>query len=176
MQQGLNQFLKDVERRAYRMAFIATHNRDEALDIVQDAMMKLAQKYAHKPPDQWPPLFYRILQHRITDWYRRRKIERGIRGLFGLNSEDEEQSNTPEIADEADEPSKNLDNHQSMHKLDEILHQLPLRQQQAFLLRTWEGLNVSDTAKIMGCSSGSVKTHYSRAIHTVRQKLEGHWP
>ncbi len=159
------------------MAYIATGNREEALDIVQDAMLKLVQKYANKSPEDWPPLFMRILQSRIKDRYRRNKVRHRWR-IFLNQSSDDENMNTLEqlAADTTFEPSRTNENRQAIEHLDVAVHQLPLRQQQAFLLRMWEGLNEAETAAAMGCSKGSVKTHYSRAIHTLRDKLKGVWP
>ncbi|MDH5546339.1 MAG: RNA polymerase sigma factor [Gammaproteobacteria bacterium] len=174
---ALNIFFQGVERRAYRMAYIATYNREDALDLVQDAMLRLARNYAQRPNEEWAPLFHRILQHRITDWHRKRKVEQWFGSWFG-RSRDEDNQPEPslEIEDVRFEPGRTVFNSQALSRLDEVLHELPLRQQQAFLLRAWEGLDVQQTAEAMGCSAGSVKTHYSRAIHTVREKLEGYWP
>lgn len=177
--QAWDAFLKSVERRAFQMARIATGHNEEALDIVQDAMFKLVKKYRGKPIDELTPLFYRILQSKIRDWYRRQRVRQ--RWQFWVNSEtiDEDPgadpiSNAP--APETESPEKLLVRNQSMKVLEEALRKLPLRQQQTFLLRAWEGLSVSEASLVMGCSEGSIKTHYYRAMHTLREKLEGHWP
>jgi len=161
------------------MARIATGHNEEALDIVQDTMLKLVKKYRHKPIDELTPLFYRILQSRIRDWYRRQRVRQ--RWQFWVNSEsvDEDStfdpiSNAP--APETEGPEKLTIRNQAMMVLEEALRKLPLRQQQTFLLRAWEGLSVAETAVAMGCSEGSIKTHYFRAMHLLREKLEGHWP
>jgi len=170
--QTLEQFLASIEQRAYRMAVIAVGNRDDALDVVQDAMTKLVQKYAGRGADEWPPLFHRIMQTTIRDWYRRSKIRNGLRHLFSRQDDDEDPiNNLPDNRDVT--PERSLDNRQAIAALDGVLHQLSLRQQQVFLLRAWEGLDVRQTAEAMGCSQGSVKTHYSRAIQALREQLQG---
>lgn len=172
---ALDRFLGSVEKRAYRIAQIATSNSDEAFDIVQDAMFKLVEKYAEKPDTEWPALFHRILQSRIRDWYRRNKVRNRFRSWLGSSlEEDEDPMQT--VADEGGRsPEEILQLGQGMVALDAALHNLPLRQQQAFILRVWEGLDVRETARAMKCAEGSVKTHYSRAIHSLRETLGEHW-
>jgi RNA polymerase sigma-70 factor (ECF subfamily) len=170
---ALNEFLAGVERRAFRMAEIATGNRDDALDIVQDAMMKLAGKYATRAPEQWPPLFHRVLQSRIRDWHRRQLVRRRVFGLFRVAAEDVAEPRPWEHypAHAAAEPDRRLHSERFIDALLPAVRGLPLRQQQVFLLRLWEGLDVRQTAAAMGCSSGSVKAHYSRALAALREKL-----
>lgn len=172
----LDQFLAEHERRAFRMAMIATGEQADALDIVQDAMLKLVHRYAHKPKAEWPALFHRIVQNAITDWFRREKVRRRWRQWLRRDSEDEEREDPLEQVEQAGthQPDELVKQQDTMKKLDELLNQLPLRQQQAFLLRQWEGMNVAETAKAMGISEGSVKTHYSRAVHSLRAQLEEH--
>jgi len=168
----MEQFLAQSERRAYRMAYIATGSREDALDIVQDAMIKLVQKYADRGRDEWGPLFHRILQSRIRDWYRRSKLRNGLRSLLSWGDEGGDPlDNLPGSKEWG--PDNQLQVDGAMDCLDAAIHQLPLRQQQAFLLRCWEGLNTAQTADAMGCSTGSVKTHYSRALSALRISLEG---
>ena len=171
----LDIFLASVEKRAYRMAEIATGNKDDALDILQDAMFKLVDKYAGRDPKEWGPLFTTILQSRIKDWYRRNTVRNKFRSWF--SGKDEEQDDPIQTAEDekGKTPEQLLQADRRVDGLGLALHELPLRQQQAFLLRTWEGYSVEETAKIMKCSSGSVKTHYSRAVRTLRDKLEDHW-
>ncbi len=168
----MNDFLASVERRAYRMAYLATGNRDEALDIVQDAMFKLAQRYADRGKNEWGPLFHRILQSRIRDWYRRARVRYIWQRITGdeAGKSDDLLDKFPDPA--AVNPEKWLGDQGAMKQLDKVLRELPLRQQQVFLLRVWEGLDVKETAHAMGCSEGSVKTHYSRAVHKLRERLE----
>ncbi len=176
----MEEFLKSVERRAFRMAEIATGRTDDALDLVQDAMLRMVQKYAAKPPDQWKPLFYRILQNRIRDWYRRSTVRSRWRVRLtgrrdpGLENQEDPLALIPD-PDEKN-PARQALMGEARRALELALQGLPHRQQQAFLMRAWEGLSVAETAMAMKCSQGSVKTHYSRAVHTLRKQLEGHWP
>ena len=154
------------------MAEIASGNRDDALDIVQEAMLKLAQRYANRPEEEWAPIFHRILQSRINDWHRRSRVRN--RWRVWLSGEDQDHGVDPIEKHEdrhAVEPSRKLANDQAGQALEAALAALPLRQQQAFLLRAWEGFDVATTAKAMGCSQGSVKSHYSRAVHALRERL-----
>lgn len=175
-QQQLNQFLGQIERRAYKMALIATRQREDALDIVQDAMIKLAQSYGHKPPNEWQPLFYRILHNRIMDWHRRKKLENVILKWLPGKKDDDCDASITDYADENNNPEDINKGRGTIQQLELELHQLPPRQRQAFLLRSWEGLSVADTAGVMGCSEGSVKTHYSRALGKLKETLGEHWP
>jgi len=173
----LNQFLADVERRALRIAEIAVRDRDEALDLVQDAMIKLARNYAERPVGEWAPLFYRILQNGIRDWHRRRAVRNRVMVWFGRGSADEDEydavASAPDLAGRT--PDQLLQAREAMQHLEASIFELPGRQREAFMLRTFEGLDVAKTALAMGCSEGSVKTHYSRAIHALRDQLGEHW-
>jgi len=171
----LDQFLQSVQNRAFRMAQFATGNQEDALDLVQETMFKLVEKYAHRPEEEWAPLFYRILSSRINDFHRRNSVRNRHRVWLKqaedgdedpIQSAPDQHGKTPEADTELDE---------SMEKLKRALTDLPPRQQQAFLLRAWEGLDVKQTAAAMGCAEGSVKTHYSRAIHSLREELGEHW-
>ena len=172
----LNQFLASVEKRAYAMALTSVKDAEEALDIVQDTMFTLARKYADRPSEQWPPLFYRILKNRVTDFHRSNTVRRRIFGWLGRAKSDPDDTDQ-DIADQTPGPTSNhpdrsvqLDD--ATDRLQDALGRLPGRQREAFMLRCWEGLDVRDTAAAMGCSSGSVKTHYSRAVHALRAELE----
>ena len=173
----LNQFLAEVERRALRIAEIGVRDRDEALDLVQDAMIKLARNYAQRPGDEWAPLFYRILQNGVRDWHRRQKVRNRVMVWFGRGQPGDDEyditANAPDPAGRS--PDEELQTHEAMQRLEVSLHELPGRQREAFMLRTFEGLDVAGTAAAMGCSQGSVKTHYSRAVHALRDKLGDHW-
>jgi RNA polymerase sigma-70 factor (ECF subfamily) len=172
---ALERFLASVEKRAFRIAHIATSNSEEAFDIVQDAMFKLVEKYAGKPEADWPALFHRILQSRIRDWYRRNSVRNRFRSWLSSSLDDDEDP-IQTVADEAGRsPEQQWQLGLGMEALDKALHNLPLRQQQAFILRVWEGLDVRETAKAMFCAEGSVKTHYSRAIHSLRESLGEYW-
>jgi len=155
------------------MARFALGNADDALDVVQDAMLQLVRRYADRSEQEWGALFYTILQSRISDWRRRAKVRNRFRVWFGG---DETATSNPleNIAGHSPEPPAQLRDKQAMASLEAALRDLPPRQQQAFMLRVWEGLDVAQTAKTMGCSQGSVKTHYSRAVHALREKLEDH--
>jgi len=173
----LNQFLAEVERRALRIAEIAVRDRDEALDLVQDAMIKLARNYAERPGDEWAPLFYRILQNGVRDWHRRQKVRNRVMVWFGRGTSTDDDydvaANAPDPAGRS--PDQQLQTSEAMQHLEVSVHELPDRQREAFMLRTFEGLDVAGTAVAMGCSEGSVKTHYSRAVHALRNKLGDHW-
>lgn len=173
----LNRFFAEVERRALRIAEIGVRDRDEALDLVQDAMIKLARRYADRPKDEWPPLFYRILQNGVRDWHRRQNVRNRVMVWFGrAPAEDGGYDPVAAAPDPIGRtPDEELANAQAMDKLELAVAELPTRQREAFMLRTFEGLDVAGTATAMGVSAGSVKTHYSRAVHSLREKLGEHW-
>lgn len=171
----MQHFLAEIEGRAFRMAQIATGNREDALDIVQDAMMKLAQKYSAHAKDEWKPLFYSILQTRILDWHRRQTVRNRFRRWFHWDEdEDTEDLLEQRPASHASAPDVHLQDHEFMESLNAALHQLPLRQQQVFLMRVWEGMDIAETAAAMQCSESSVKTHYARALEKLRAQLQHH--
>ena len=176
---AIDRFLAQVEKRAFRMAYIATSSHDDALDIVQDAMIKLVKHYRERDEDELPRLFHRILQNQIRDWYRRSKVRNSLQFFLGGSlKEGQDQSEDPiqQLPEEGHrQPVDLLADEKAMIQLDDALQNLPIRQQQAFLLRTLEGLDVASTAQAMGCSTGSVKTHYSRAVHKLRDLLGEHW-
>jgi RNA polymerase sigma-70 factor (ECF subfamily) len=176
--QALDRFLAGVERRAFRMAQVATGDADEAMDLVQDAMLKLIQRYGARDEAEWGPLFHTILQSRIHDWYRRTKVRNRWRAWFSRREDDSAQDDPLESVADTSSPlsDEQLAQKRAMAALNEALRTLPLRQQQAFILRAWEELDVAQTAAAMGCSEGSVKTHYFRAVHALRQLLGAHWP
>jgi RNA polymerase sigma-70 factor (ECF subfamily) len=175
--QALDRFLASVEKRAFRMAEIATGNPDHAMDIVQDAMLSLVKNYSHKSEADWGPLFHRILQSKIRDRYRRSRTYNKVFSWLH-NSHEDENDNYDPIQQAADRVSLPPDSSANKEQLMDVtlnaIRQLPLRQQQAFLLRAWEGFDVKETAKAMGCSQGSVKTHYSRATKALKQTLEAY--
>lgn len=172
----LDKFLKGVQSRAFRIAQIATGNSEDALDLVQDAMFKLVEKYADRSEQEWTPLFYRILNSRINDWYRRNSVRNRHRSWLGAGDEEGEDPIQAAADPSGRSPDEETITNESMDKLQIALEGLPPRQQQAFLLRAWEGLDVRQTATAMECAEGSVKTHYSRAIHSLRAQLGEHWP
>jgi RNA polymerase sigma-70 factor (ECF subfamily) len=173
----LDEFLADVERRALRIAEIAVRDREEALDLVQDAMIKLVRSYSERGSDEWRPLFYRILQNGVRDWHRRQAVRNRVMVWFQKAKNDDSDYDVIAAAPDPDgrTPDQELQNSEAMQDMELAVHALPTRQREAFMLRTFEGLDVAGTATAMGCSEGSVKTHYSRAIHTLRDKLGEHW-
>jgi RNA polymerase sigma-70 factor (ECF subfamily) len=173
----LDRFLASVEKRAFQIARVAVRDAEDALDIVQDAMMQLARRYGQRPSEQWKPLFYRILQNRIRDCQRRRMVKSKLFGwLPGMKLDDEEQGDPYEATpDESAGPADRVMTGEAMQTLERALKDLPARQLEAFLLRTMEGMDVAETAAAMGCTEGSVKTHYSRAVHTLRGRLSDSW-
>ncbi len=175
-EQQLNRFLAEVERRALRIAEFGVRDRDEALDLVQDAMIKLVRNYGDRNSDEWTPLFYRILQNGVRDWHRRQAVRNRVMVWFGRGKRDDEDYDIVASAPDpiGRSPDEELQNSEAMDSLENAVHALPRRQREAFMLRTFEGLDVAGTATAMGCSEGSVKTHYSRAIHSLRGSLREH--
>ena len=175
----MSDFLAAVERRAFKQAVFAVQEEESALDIVQDAMLKLAEKYSGRPAAELPLLFQRILQNAIRDHFRRTKVRSTWTTLLhsmGLGGEDDEGDplEALEIEDVGNipaSPADRLEQVQVMAAIEEAVKGLPDRQREAFLLRYWEELDVSETAKVMGCSEGSVKTHCSRATHALAKIL-----
>ena len=165
-------FLREVEARAYRIAAMNIRDRDEALDIVQDAMIRLVRSYSHRPSEEWRPLFYRILKNRIRDEQRRRTVRSRVLSFFGGTASDEEYDPIAEAPGaSSDDPLERATSGDAMQALEQALTELPTRQREVFMLRNFEGLDVAQTAVAMGCTEGSVKTHYSRAVHRLREML-----
>lgn len=171
---SIEAFLASVERRAWRAAEIALNDADEALDAVQDAMLRLVRHYGGKPAEEWPPLFWGILRRRITDLQRRRAVRNRVLVWTGRARQDENGDDLPawDAPDPGPDPARALASRQAHAAMSKAVRRLPRRQQQAFLLRVLEGLDVADTASAMGCSQGSVKTHLSRALDSLRGQLE----
>ncbi len=178
--QQLSEFLAQVERRAYKQAQFAVRDEHVALDIVQDAMMKLAERYGDHPAEEFPMLFQRILQNTIRDHYRRQKVRSFWTTLMSsLNphqdGEDFDPLDTLQDDDNDSQPSRPdeaLAQSQLVAVIEEALSELPARQREAFLLRYWEEMDTAETAAAMGCSEGSVKTHCSRATHALSAILK----
>jgi RNA polymerase sigma-70 factor (ECF subfamily) len=168
--------LIESERRAYKKVLFSVHDEHVALDIVQDSMMKLVENYAARPVEELPLIFQRILQNTTTDYYRRQKTRSLWTTLFSSfapkNNEDEDYDllETFPIKKESNiksDPYERLEQSQLIDYIEKSIMALPARQRQAFLLRYWEELDVTETASVMGCSEGSVKTHCSRATHAL---------
>ena len=168
--EALNRFLAEVETSAFHLARSAVRDTDEALDIVQDSMFTLARKYGRKTPAEWRPLFFRILQNRIRDWHRRNTVKSRVVSESVSGDLDH-----IEAAIGGADPMQTARVDGATDRLQVAVEALPVRQQQAFLLRAIEGMDVRETARAMRCSQGSVKTHYSRAVRALRQALEDHW-
>jgi RNA polymerase sigma-70 factor, ECF subfamily len=172
---ALNRFLASVERRAFLIARTALRHQEDALDVVQDAMLILVRKYSSKPEEEWRPLFYRVLNNRITDVVRRRTVRNRFSGFLPTFGKQDEPQQDPfqQVPDsEHNSPYRQLEQEQSMAAITEAVKDLPLRQQQAFMLRCWEGMSTAETAAVMACTEGSVKTHYSRALQSLKSALE----
>jgi RNA polymerase sigma-70 factor (ECF subfamily) len=179
--QELSAFLAEVERRAFKQAMFAVRDEQAALDIVQDAMLKLTEKYSGKPIAELPLLFQRILQNATHDYFRRQKVRSTwttLLSAFGAKDDQEEEHDPLEtLAAKSDsnataDPAAQLEQAQIVGVIEQALAKLPARQREAFLLRYWEDMDVAETAAIMGCSEGSVKTHCSRAVHTLAALLK----
>ena len=171
--QELSAFLAEVERRAFKQAMFAVRDEHTALDVVQDAMLKLAEKYAQKPAAELPMLFQRILQNTIHDHFRRQKVRSTwttVLSALGKGDEKDEDFDPLETlparsdSNAPTDPAEQLGQAQVVGAIEQALSRLPARQREAFLLRYWEELDVAETAAAMGCSEGSVKTHCSRAV------------
>lgn len=174
----LSDFLMSIERRAFKQTAYAVRDDHAAMDIVQDAMMKLAEKYGQQPATEFPMLFQRILQNTTRDFWRRQKVRNlwtTLLSSFGHHPEDGEERDpleTIDVENDSEEPSQQLAQNQTIQLIENALKKLPTRQREAFVLRYWEDMDVAETAKIMGCSDGSVKTHCSRAVHALAAELQ----
>lgn len=176
--QDLPGFLAGIERRALMLARIGLRDNEEALDAVQDAMLSFVKSYARHPPAEWPPLFHRVLESRIRDRQRRRKVRERLRVWFKSGSEAGEGDATDPLEQVADAreagPLQSAADRDTRSALSAAVEALPRRQRQAFVLRVWEGCDVRATASAMGCSEGTVKTHLARALDALRGKLESY--
>lgn len=174
-ERALERFLAGIERRAFRIAKLALRDHAEAEDAVQDAMIRLVRNYAGRPAEEWRPLFYRILQNRITDSQRRQQVRRAVMAWWpGREAEDEAPDPVESAVDPDGGPDAALEGEQLLGRIEEALASLSSRQREAFLLRNFEGMDVAQTAVAMGCSEGSVKTHYFRALQALQEVL-GEW-
>ncbi|WP_373988068.1 RNA polymerase sigma factor [Duganella sp. BuS-21] len=175
----LSDFLENVERRAFKQAVYAVRKDESALDIVQDAMIKLAEKYGDKPAAELPMLFQRILQTTILDYFRREKVRNTWVSLFssmgpsGGEHEDFDILESLESEDgrSSESSADQIERQQTLEIIDAEVQKLPARQREAFLMRYWQDMDVAETAEAMGCSEGSVKTHCSRATHALAEAL-----
>jgi len=174
----LSAFLEGVEKRAFKQAVFAVRDEEAALDIVQDAMLRLAEKYGHLPAGELPMLFHRIVQNAIRDWFRRQKVRSLwttlLSSFTGREDDDQDPLETLEASDGSNTqqgPAEQLEQAQVLEIIRQEISLLPERQREAFILRYWDELDVADTARRMSCSEGSVKTHCSRAAHALQVAL-----
>jgi RNA polymerase sigma-70 factor (ECF subfamily) len=175
----LTEFLKSVEKRAFKRSIYHVRNEESALDIVQESMMKLAEHYGHKPVTELPMLFQRILSNCTLDWFRRQKVQNALfsnMSDFESSNEDDdfnllEALDASSGSDMGESAESITDRAQTLRSIEEQVQQLPARQREAFLMRYWEEMDVAETAAAMGCSQGSVKTHCSRAVSALSQAL-----
>lgn len=174
----MSDFLASVERRAYKQALYALRDDQAALDVTQDAMLKLAEKYAGRPAGEFPMLFQRILQNTLRDVFRRRKVRSLWTTLLSSFSGGEDEDTDPLDTLETDaqtsipaSPQDRLEQSRTLTAIESEIARLPARQREAFLMRYWEDMDIAETAAAMGCSEGSVKTHCSRAVHTLAAAL-----
>lgn len=163
--QALDLFFRDTEQKAYLMAVALTHNPDDALELVQESMLRLVQKYRDREPEEWGPLFYRILQNAVRDWFRRQKFRQLLGGLMPWSDAEAEAASGEKPIEER------LQLDSELLRVIAALEQLPLRQQQTFLLRAWQEMSTRETAFALSISENSVKTHYARATERLRRIL-----
>ena len=175
----LSDFLKSVEKRAFKRTVYAVRDDEAALDIVQDSMIRLAEKYADRPPAEWPMLFQRIMTNATMDWFRRQKVRNAVlqnlSDFEGSDDDDDfdllESLQSGEGALGSEGAADSVSREQILLVIESEIAELPTRQREAFLLRYWEEFDVAETAEVMGCSEGSVKTHCSRAVHALAKAL-----
>ncbi|MFD0669529.1 RNA polymerase sigma factor [Ramlibacter sp. MAHUQ-53] len=177
----LSDFLRSVEKRAYKRSVYHVRDEEAALDIVQESMMKLAEHYGDKPADELPMLFQRILSNCTLDWFRRQKTRSALfsnLSEFETDSEDGQDfdlletylpSDASERVESAEDATRRA---QILREIETVIQELPARQREAFLMRYWEDMDVAETAAAMGCSEGSVKTHCSRAVQALSKALK----
>jgi RNA polymerase sigma-70 factor (ECF subfamily) len=178
-EQELSDFLKGVEKRAFKRSVYHVRNEESALDIVQDSMMKLAQHYGDRPVAELPLLFQRILSNCTLDWFRRQKTRNALfSNLSDFESDGEDGEfdllgtlNVEGESEQMESPETSTQRAQTLRVIEAEIQELPARQREAFLMRYWEELDVAETAAAMGCSEGSVKTHCSRAVHALDKAL-----
>lgn len=175
----LSDFLKGVEKRAFKRTVYHVRRDEVALDIVQDSMMKLAEHYGHKPISELPMLFQRILSNSTLDWFRRQKTHNALFSNIGDFESDSmedgfdllETLHAKSESEQNESPETHTQRIQTLREIEIEIQELPLRQREAFLMRYWEDMDVAETAAAMGCSEGSVKTHCSRAVHALSKAL-----
>jgi RNA polymerase sigma-70 factor (ECF subfamily) len=168
----LDEFLRGVEKQAYVMARTLTGDAEEAMDVVQDSMLRFSRRYTGRPEEEWRPIFFRILINRGRDFQRRRAVRSRFMNWFRNDDLPDPVDTAPAAA--AWDPLVAVTGMEALNALEHVVAELPARQREAFVLRCLEDHDVATTAGIMGCSEGSVKTHYSRALTALRSRLEEH--
>jgi RNA polymerase sigma-70 factor (ECF subfamily) len=171
--------LQSVERRALYMLQLGTRHPEEALDLLQDCMLRFVRRYTARPADEWAPLFFRVVSNSLVDWQRRRAVRERIIAIWpwsrsadgSADAASEAAIDLPDL--ETMQPDQMTERREAMEALRAALTALPTRQRQTFLLREWQGLSVAETAFSMGVSEGSVKTHLSRAHARLREVMNG---
>ena len=179
-EQELSSFLKSIEKRAFKRTAFTVRNDDAALDIVQDAMIRLSERYGDRPAQELPLIFQRILSNATMDWFRRQKVRNALFSNMSdfESSGDDADFNLLESLESADgamgaeSAADSVAREQILGLIEKEIAELPGRQREAFLLRYWEEFDVAETAEAMGCSEGSVKTHCSRAVHSLAKALK----
>jgi RNA polymerase sigma-70 factor, ECF subfamily len=179
-EQELSDFLRSVDKRAFKRVVYAVRDADAALDIVQDSMIRLAEKYGDRPASELPLLFQRILSNATTDWFRRQKVRGAVMQSFSdFDGHDGEEPvdlldtlEALQSTEGTESAADALSRTQLLQIIDSEVQKLPPRQREAFLMRYWEEFDVAETALVMGCSEGSVKTHCSRAVHALARALK----
>lgn len=178
-EEELNNFLASVEKKAFKQAVYSVQNDESALDIVQDSMLKLAQKYGDRPANEWPMIFQRILKNTITDYFRREKVKSTwISSIEDLSKTDNDETldwleaYVDENATSSNQPHDIVERQEILKIIEEAIKKLPERQREAFLMRYYYDMDVFETAQAMGCSEGSVKTHCSRATNALAKALK----
>ncbi|GIX33121.1 MAG: RNA polymerase sigma factor [Lysobacterales bacterium] len=171
---GLDGFLRGIGGRALVVAELTTRDREEALDLVQEAMLRFVRRYAQRPAEEWPALFHRILNRALVDWTRRAKVRAAFRFLIGRRLEEQAAEDVGLLPAPQRGPEQEAQAAELSRRLCQALAALPLRQRQVFLLRVWEGLSVEATAQALAIGEGSVKTHLFRALARLKEQLDGH--
>lgn len=179
-EQELSDFLRSVDKRAFKRVVYVVRDADAALDIVQDAMIRLAERYGDRPASELPLLFQRILSNATTDWFRRQKVRGAVMQSFSdFEGHDGEEPvdlldtlEALQSTEGTESAAEALSRSQLLQIIDSEVQKLPPRQREAFLMRYWEEFDVAETASLMGCSEGSVKTHCSRAVHALARALK----
>jgi RNA polymerase sigma-70 factor (ECF subfamily) len=184
--QALEEFFERHEENAFYVAYAALWNRETAMDVVQESMLRLIEYYRGKPAGEWPALFRTILNSRINDVRRKRMLEQGkhklisLTGLFRKDQDerhamDEYEIPSAERTDGITAPEVEAVTMELRHQVEAALQALSERQRQVFILREWRGMTIRETSRTLGCSENSVKQHHFRAMRELRKQLAEVW-